>query len=353
MNVSKKTIEYDLKTEDYQPFIIGDAQELLERMEAIRPWFPHSVKVFKHILQAQIQRHPSLEDWLIIPHYQFFWDANYKGIQWFEDLFQEAITLMGENSWIEWLGEVIGQTDCATTNAICDRLYDFQLQLYGGMYLAREGWSVHFMPPSNDEKRPDVIGMRKGQGCVLECKFVHASTKYESFWHRFNTASFKYSKERPRLLFCEQFVFPSSLKIKSLSPFDCALVKAFAQKAYKNPSLPQTGIFDGGSFTYRSTIPPAVVPIDVQHDFAQTQGDDFANKYLARLLEEAWLQLNQTELPFRKVLFIGLQPDVLYLAPWNESVIYEVKYKFISLANQKDIEAIFSEDVGFSVRGYS
>ncbi len=353
MGSDPRFIKYNLKAEDYQPLIPGDAKELLECMGAHDTCFPKSVKVFGSILQAHIQRHPFLEDWLIIPHYQFFWDSNLKALRWFEGLYSEAITLGGANAWQSWLEETIKQTDCSTTHALCGRLYDFHLQLYGGMYLAREGWEVHFILPRDDEKKPDVKGVRNGQECVLECKFVHTSEKYESFWHRFNIAGFKYFQPRPRPLFCEQFRFPSSLKIKSLSSIGCSLVKAFTRRVYENPDLPQIGIFANGSFVYTCSLPPALVPIDAQYEFAQSQGKGFASNYLRRLLGEAALQLGKSEYSgHRKILFIGLQPDALYFAPWNEVVISEVKSILSSIAKLQQIEAIFSEDIGFSVRGY-
>ncbi|QLH36819.1 MAG: hypothetical protein HWD61_12310 [Parachlamydiaceae bacterium] len=85
-----------------------------------------------------------MEDWLLIPHFQFFWDKHEAALKWFEDLFTEVLELLDMSHWVSWLEEVIKQTDCLTTHTICDRLYDYQLQLSGGLYLARNQWTRIF-----------------------------------------------------------------------------------------------------------------------------------------------------------------------------------------------------------------
>jgi len=353
MKIDQQFVKYALLEHEYQPLIPGEPAELLVRLESQIELFPRAVRVYGTILQTHLQRHPLLEDWLIIPYFQFFWDSNTKALQWLEDLFDETIRLIGLDAWTGWLKELVKQTDCPTTHALCDRLYDYHLQVFGGLYLAREGWIVEFISSCDDEKKPDIQGVRDGQKCVLECKFVHASEKYESFSRRFNTASFRYSQPRPPLVFVEQCRFPSPLKLKALAPKDCTLVKLFNNNIYKNHESKQIGTFDTGAFIYSFSLPPALAPLDVQYEFAQSQGAGFAEKYLMRLLSAASLQLKKTEyINYQKILFVGLQPDALFLAPWNEPVISQIKSTFNLIARSEDVKVVFSEDADFSVRGY-
>ncbi len=353
MNPNSQTITHELNIEDYSPLIPGKATQLLEQVEAHKKFFPKSVEFFGEILRAHHQKHPNLEDWLIIVHYHFFWDSNHKAIQWFEGLFNESIDLMGLESWNNRIEESIQRTNTPTTHDLCDRLYDITLELFGALYLARQGGKTSFIPRKEDEKKPDVEAIWKEKKVVLECKFVHTSEKYESFALRFITAILKYTRPRFPLLLCEQFRFPSSLKLKALSPVDCLLVKTLIKHVSQKNTSTHVGKFEHGAFIYSYLLPPALVSIDLQYEFAITQSDKFATQYLSRLLEHASLQLKKPEFDdHEKIMFIGLQPDGLYLRPWNENAILYAKTTFIPLAESQGIKAIFSEDVGFNVRGY-
>jgi hypothetical protein len=240
LRTSPRFIEHSFLESEYQPLIPGNGAALLDQVQVYASQFPKTAELFGNVLDTHLKKHPLLEDWLIIPHFQFFWDKNEAALKWFEDLFREVHELLGVSQWVNWLEEVIKQTACPTTHMICNRLYDYQLQLSGGLYLARIQWTTVFIPQSNEEKSPDARGMKNGQKCVLESKFIHTSEKYETFCRRFTTAIFKYARPRPSLLFSEQFRFPSSLSIKEISPSSCTLLKAFIRKVCENPEIPQS-----------------------------------------------------------------------------------------------------------------
>lgn len=357
MNESCQFLTHVLAEDQYQILIPGEATELLIRIKKHAVSFPKSSEVFGCVLQAHLGKHSLLEDWLIIPYFRFFWDENSTALKWLEDRFSEVIRLIGVTHLEVWVEEVIKQTNCLTTHALCDRLYDYQLQLYGGLYLARREWAVEFIPVSNDGKSPDIKSTHKQQGtCVLECKFVHTSEKYGSFWLRYNKMARSYAQPKPPFLLYEQFGFSSSLKIKTLSPLHCTLLKAFIRKVYDAPDIPQIGVFGENRtalFRYDPTLSTTTVPIAAQSDFAQARGEEFEKHYLQRLLSEASAQLKKPEYSeYKKVLFIGLQPDTQYSAPWNKAAFSGMESAFKSTAGDQEIEVIFSKDVGFPVVGY-
>jgi len=171
----------------YTPLIPGNATELLHTIEGYKQQFPKTVKVFSSILLAHNERHPLLEDWLILPHFQFFWSHVDEALQSFENLYTEAEQALSPHGFSQWIEETVTQTDCASTQVLCDRLYDYQLQLYGGLYLARQGLSPEFINPTHsDDPSPDFCVGTPKRTYVLESKFVHTYEKHASFWHRFN-----------------------------------------------------------------------------------------------------------------------------------------------------------------------
>ena len=288
-----KILKYDLQAEAYSPLIPGAATKLLTRIDCYESQFPNAVAFFGGVLRAHLNRHPLLEDWLLVVHYQFFYSGNNKTLEWFEARLDELSTLIGNDAWDRYFAEVIARTDCATTNDLLDRLYDIYLEIFGALYLGCKGWKVEFIPPSGTEKKPDIKGMREGRECVLECKFIHTSEKYETFSRRFDRAAHLCATPKPPLLLIEQCRFPCSTGIKSLSSKDCDLVKKFNKKIYDDRKATHTAIFDKEAFVYAYDLPAVLVPVDLQYEFAKKQGEGFAFSYLQRLLNQAALQLKK------------------------------------------------------------
>ncbi|NGX31967.1 MAG: hypothetical protein K1060chlam4_00005 [Candidatus Anoxychlamydiales bacterium] len=86
MNLNTQVVRIDIEKDQYDPIISGNADELLKRFESYIGDFPKSVEVFGGVLQNQMERHTLLEDWLIIPYYQFFWDSDRNALQWLEKM---------------------------------------------------------------------------------------------------------------------------------------------------------------------------------------------------------------------------------------------------------------------------
>ncbi len=347
-------IEIDIDVTAYTPLIPGNAAELLHTVEGYKKQFPKTVKVFSSILLAHHERHPLLEDWLILPHFQFFWSRVDEALQWFENLYTEAEQALTPLVFSQWLEETVTQTDCASTQVLCDRLYDYQLQLYGGLYLARQGLSPELINPTHsDDPSPDFCVGIPERIHILESKFVHTYEKHASFWHRFDRAVGLYGISRSPVIFCEQFKLPSSINVKALTIEHCLRIKMFTKKVYEAPNQPLIGYAGEETFAYNTSLPSCPVTIDSQRQFADAQGKGFASSYLPRILEKAATQMNSPEFSnAHKILFLGLQPGFPYLAPWTENALEISKNDFKSLAAQKNVEAVFSEDVGFSVREY-
>lgn len=326
--------------------------DLLVRVKAQHVQFPTVSGVFIKLLEMHSVRHPLLEDWLIIPHFQFFWNEQINKLDQLDSLFNESIRLLGTTFWTAWQKELLQQTNCPTTHTICDRLYDYHLQLYGALYLARNGWAVEFIPFNPGKKSPDVKGTHGEEKCVLECTFVHTSGKYESFFSRFTTSAYQYCRSFP-LLFCEQCRFPPSAEIKALDHLHCTILKLFIQKIARDHNSFQIGICDGGFLIYSPSLSPALTPIDYQLDFTKDQGSVFVNDYLRRRVEQKLSQLRQPEYSeSRKILFLGIQPDQLYLAPWAEEILPNIKSHLQQYTNDLEVELVFSEDAGLSVSDY-
>lgn len=348
-----KTIKYDLNAQDYSPMILGEANELIPYIEKHREQFPNTARFFGDILRSHCSRHPQLEDWLLIIYFQFFRSGNIASLKWIEDKANELIGFIGQDAWEAYSADVLARTDCATTNDLLDRLYDIQLEMSGAIYLGREGWKPGFIPRSDKEEKPDIQGIKDGKKCVLECKFVHTSEKFEAFGRRFDRAAHLYTAPKPPLVLIEQCRFPSSTKIKALTPDDCTLVKKFFGKIYADRENTHLAMHNRGAFAYAYNLEPALVPIDAQYQFARKQGKGFALQYLQRLLKKAASQLGKEEFGgSQKMLFVGLQPDALYLSPWNEPAIDRVKSIFILKGLSQQITVVFSENVDFPVRGY-
>lgn len=343
-----KTIKYDLNAHNYSPMILGEAKELIPYIEKYQEQFPNTARFFRDILGSHCSCHPLLEDWLLIIYFQFFRSGDITSLKWMEHKANEIISFIGQEAWEAYSAEVIDRTDCATTNDLLDRLYDIQLEMSGAIYLGREGWKTGFIPRSNKEEKPDIWGIKDGKKCVLECKFVHTSEKFEAFGRRFDRAAHLYADPKPPLVLIEQCRFPSSTKIKSLTPTDCTLVKKFFGEIYADRESTHMAMHNRGAFVYAYNLEPALVPIDAQYQFARKQGKGFALQYLQRLLKKAASQLGKEEFgDSQKMLFVGLQPDALYLSPWNEPAIDRLKSIFILKGLSQQITVVFSENVDF------
>lgn len=344
-------IEHILSPDTYQPVIDGHIDELIQRLERLSYQVPNSAKVFSKILLRHRDRHPLLEDWLIIPIYLYIWEEDFDKLKWTEARFVELADSIDQLTWSAWVDEFICQTDCITTHRIADRIYDYLLHLYGALYLIREGWRIQLLPMQGGG--PDIKAIRGNELCVMECKFKHVSTKFASLFWRFDAACHSFLQKQNPVVFCEDFIFPGAKDMKELLLKHFIVAKQFISKVYQHSKIINRGVFEDLKFEYNPE-PEAATTIDSQSDYAMTSARTFSECNLSRILKSAAKQLGKSEFgSHQKILFLGLQHDSFYMSPWTESGIKDIKPQLYLEAQQKyGIKIVFSEDVNFSVKEY-
>jgi len=348
MNKEPKVV--DLDAIRYIPLIQGKSSELLNIIERYKEKFPNLSKLLSRILLSNFDKYPSLEDWLIIPFFQFFYSDKKEALQYLENLYAKAQENFKPDSFSKWCKEVEVQAKCVSLNALCNRLYDYHLQLLGGLYLINRGYTPELISNTDEGSTPDFcVGEKNNRTHVLEAKFIHTSDKRMSFIRRFHKAIRLYSVGAPIIIF-ETLSAPSSHDIKTLDNEECLTCKKFMQIIYEAPQCPCIGYSKKRKFSYHPQLSSSLVPINSQKDFIKKIGKEFIEKRLKSLLKKGEAQMNSEEfIKSNKILFIGIQLDPIYLGPWTEESWEMVKGY---AKNTNSCEVIFSEDVGFSVKRY-
>ncbi len=355
-----KTKEYFFDGASYQPTIIGEVDELIEKIELLKTKFPYVAKFFLIILEKNLSKNFSLEDWLIVTPYMLVWQENNEKLSWFERLFTEFADIY-EEEWDKWVHEIV-QKD-STTHAIYDRIYSYLLHLYAAIYLVRQGFTNIQFPPHSQEKGVDIVAFFNEQTFAIECKFVKTSKKFDSFFWRANRAFrdctlgndfYEFTKH---LLISKNFIFPPGEEIRSLSPLHCTAIKFLIKEVYKDPFAQHNMSFkdeDEQILTYKYSPSLPVASLDFEQEYADKKALYLFDIILSATLDKAVKQLNDLKYSnHRKIIFLGIQLDELFLIDWTYPSIEERKLLAkLKMHYKHNIKIIFSEDVGFSMARY-
>lgn len=358
MNILKIKKHY-FDCELYQPIIIGEVDELIKRLKSLEQKFPLVAKCFLKILEKNFAQRFSLEDWLIIIPYQFIWNSDDKSLKWFEELFKQVANHY-EKAFEEWITEI--SQKCNTTNDICDRIYNYLLHIYAAVYLIRSGYTNIQFPLRSEKKDVDIVAFLKEQPFAIECKFKKTSNKFEScFWriHRafrdcVNTSFHKYTQKT--LLISKNFIFPSAKNINNLLSLHYTAIKFLIKEVYQDLDSPHTVFLKDKNevlaYKYFPSLPSAT-SIDLQQYNAEKKASYFFENSLSETLDTAIMQLNNSKYVYhKKIIFLGIQFDELFLIDWTYPSIEKIKSLAVLKMHKNNIEIIFSEDVGFGVAEY-
>jgi len=352
-----------------KPLIQGDVTDLIKELQKWKNKFPRTIEVFLKILEAHQQKHPLLEDWLIIVPYRFLWvkDKDYKKhvrflnlFEWFEAIFKELADPYPDE-WKKWVEEVVEQTNATTIHAVFNRIYDYLLQVYAAVWRIRKGYKNIYFPPSKSEGGSvDVTAEYDDELDAVECKFIKTSEKFLSYLLRLNIV---YSECLQPFIVCDKnFTCSSAAKVRELRPEHCHALRNFLQEIFEDPENSHKMVFATKeqkkeiehTFTYNRDLPMAIT-IESQANFAKECALDFLCGPLLKIIDDAVKkQLNDPKYSgHKKILFIGLQADFLYGIDWTSPAIEKIKdMAFVITLCRYNVRLVFSDQVGFSVDGY-